>query len=559
MTVRVVRMKNTFGYSFVAALLALWLIPRPGVAQVPLHDPANLEVLKTHSGKAKLNDAELKAVREAMLKINNEARQNPNYRKAKNLKNDLTLPANLEPLVLDDFLNNAAQMQAEVRAGLRRLPAGTQPPGLMASGWSTELASFPENWQSSEQTYRPTWNLGGSPVDSVGYGVAKNPQNGQWAAVALWADRGGAAAKDSGLHTPELIATLAKLSDQQTLSADQLKTVRETMLKLNNEARANPDYRKKSGSTQDLNLPSNLSPLVLDDAANKAAQEQADYQARINTMTHDNRNYSDFSARLAASGATGGLEACGVSSNLQDFPIGWMKSDTHYRPTWNIVDPVNRVGYGVARRGDRWYATAIWRQVDEKAKAETVEQIAPATAQQPDPFAIKPADAQATDVKSADAKSAEAKPAAAEVAIPPGLKTVGGQQPTGITYSEPIVNGKPDPFGERQASLRKGGILYKGQTMPAQNGGDHRLIITNGGAVAVVDGNGDIQWSAGRGGTHVEYQAGDGNFCLYDDGKNWKWGSQTYGPKLVNGEVRINKDGVLEQLDDSGKVVWKSK
>ncbi len=44
-----------------------------------------------------------------------------------------------------------------------------------------------------------------------------------------------------------------------------------------------------------------------------------------------------------------------------------MKSETHYRPTWNLDTtpdgknvPVNTVGYGVAKSGDTWYFTALW-------------------------------------------------------------------------------------------------------------------------------------------------------------------------------------------------------
>jgi len=530
-----------------------------------LHEPSNIAYLQSLNDKKSLTNEELKQARDAMLKINNEARLNSDYRKLKTLKNDLNLPSNLDPLVLSDKLNEAAQEQAEGAAGLKRLPRGTAIPGAMASGTAASLADFPIGWQVSESTYRPTWNLGGKAVDSVGFGMAKSAA-GQWSVVAIWADLGGAQFKDLGLHDLENIKKLTSFSDKATLTAEDLTTIRACMLQINNEARTNPEYRKKMGSTADLDLPKDLEKLVLDEAANKAAQVQADYQASTDAMSHDNRNYRDYDDRMLKLNVPGALEACAFSSSLSDMPIGWMKGETHYRPTWNIDIPVHRVGYGVAKsaRSGRWYFTAIWLPV---AKGEIVAKT-PEQPAQKDPFAptsppavtspVTVAPAAGKTPTEAAAPSGEKIRLAAEDApyrgknyIPQDLKTVDGKKPHGIDY---FTRGQS---GTVESELTKGGILHMGDILGSPDGG-YRLIINFNGKLAITDAKGKEKWSAGGDGTHVEYQAGDGNFCLYDKKKVWKWGTQKFGPNMVDGSVRLTNDGVLEQLDKDGKRVWAS-
>jgi len=529
-----------------------------------LHDQSNIDVLQSMDDKKLLTDAELTQARDAMLKINNEARLNSDYRKQKKLKNDLDLPSNLAPLVLNDELNAAAQEQAEGAAGLIRLPRGKAIPGAMASGSAGSLADFPIGWQSSESTYRPTWNLGGQPVDSVGYGIAKSAA-GKWSVVAIWADLGGAQFKDLGLHDVENIKTLASFSNKANLTADELQTVRECMLQINNEARTNPEYRKKMGSKTALDLPKDLEKLVLDDAANKAAQVQADYQASNNTMTHANSNYRDSDDRMTKCNVPGALEACAYSSSIKDLPIVWMKGETHYRPTWNIDIPVHRVGYGVAKSSNgTWHFTAIWLPV---AKGEIVAKT-PEKPAQMDPFAptspaavtppVTAAPAAGTTPTQDGAPTGEKIRIAAENAlyrgknhIPEDLKTVTGKKPHGIDY---YTRGQSSTV---ESELTKGGILYKGDILSSSDGG-YRLIIDFNGKLTITDATGNVKWSAGQDGTHVEYQEGDGNFCMYDKNKVWKWGTQKFGPNIVDGSVRLTNDGVLEQLDKDGKRVWAS-
>ncbi len=170
------------------------------------------------------------------------------------------------------------------------------------------------------------------------------------------------------LHAQSNLDLLKNLGSKSTLSGAELQQVRAAMLAINNEARSNPNYRKAQGSQTALQLPSNLEPLKLKEELNKMAQEQADYQASIGVVTHDNKNYrssDDRTNRYLKDHVK--LEVCGGSTKLEDGPIGWMKSETHYRPTWNLDPgaPVNAVGYGIAKNGVYWYTTAIWSFVED--------------------------------------------------------------------------------------------------------------------------------------------------------------------------------------------------
>ncbi|GAB3987589.1 hypothetical protein GCM10028807_08220 [Spirosoma daeguense] len=166
------------------------------------------------------------------------------------------------------------------------------------------------------------------------------------------------------------------------------------MLAIMNEARSNPNYRKQQGCKTALNLPSNLKPFFMDDRLTKTAQEQADYQSSIKEVTHDNRNYravnrdGGYGERISKYLKNFSVpEACAGSTELADYPIGWMKSETHYRPTWNLDgDKSTAVGFGFAKnpQNNYWYFTAVWANIDESAAVAVANQnSAPPTSTPP--------------------------------------------------------------------------------------------------------------------------------------------------------------------------------
>jgi|GEM_PF-1056215 len=165
------------------------------------------------------------------------------------------------------------------------------------------------------------------------------------------------------LHKKEYLDQLKSYDSKSSLAPAEMKKARELMLAIMNEGRSNPNYRKLSGCKGDLNLASGLNPLALDDRLNAMAQEQADYMAANDILTHDNKNYKDFGVRKNKHLGNGyGPEGCGQSTTLADFPINFMKSETHYREVWNLgAEPTTTVGFGMAKsKTGYWYIATVW-------------------------------------------------------------------------------------------------------------------------------------------------------------------------------------------------------
>jgi len=181
-----------------------------------------------------------------------------------------------------------------------------------------------------------------------------------------------------------------------TQAPEDLDGFRRSMLAVGNLGRRDPDYRKRhgeklatdlsgktvlipkavAGGTEDKvqtifkhnDAPPYFKDLVLNDALNKAAQFHAEYQASTGRAGHTGPDtykgapMKEFWQRTEFFGYkfdTEG-EAAGESSEPTSNPEGWMKSDTHFRPWFNIGKDVREVGLGIARSRDgKWYTCAI--------------------------------------------------------------------------------------------------------------------------------------------------------------------------------------------------------
>ncbi|MBX7223394.1 MAG: CAP domain-containing protein [Blastocatellia bacterium] len=157
---------------------------------------------------------------------------------------------------------------------------------------------------------------------------------------------------------------LTDFNSKASLSADELEEVREYLLAVANDGRANPEFRRQHKCQKALDLPTGLKPLALDDKLNQAAQNQAEYCAKVKQATHDQDNpkLATLGDRMKAFGHhEGGFEAAG-SGSLQAYPTGWMKSETHYRPWWDLDgQSVTLIGFGVAKGDDgNWYLIAVF-------------------------------------------------------------------------------------------------------------------------------------------------------------------------------------------------------
>jgi hypothetical protein len=185
--------------------------------------------------------------------------------------------------------------------------------------------------------------------------------------------------------------TKAGLYYRQVKIPADLDAFRAQMLAYGNVGRRDADFRKNNGSKTAISLSSDtVSTLggtqkvfkqsqtppyfadhVLDDALNQAAQFQAEYQASINRTTHDGPtsfrdpktgksvNLFDFSTRVEYFGGQNAVEAAG-SGSPGDYPHGWMTSDTHFRPWFNVGGCYPKIGYGAAMAANgTWYFAAV--------------------------------------------------------------------------------------------------------------------------------------------------------------------------------------------------------
>ncbi len=160
------------------------------------------------------------------------------------------------------------------------------------------------------------------------------------------------------------VAQLTELNQKDSLSTEELEQAREYMLEIANAGRANPEYRRQMGSKVALDLPTGLKPLVLGENLNHAAQNQAEYCAKIKKATHDQDDpkYATLGLRLQQFNVEGGFAEAAGGGNLQNYPTAWMRSDTHYRPWWDLDQQVTTtVGFGIAKGDDgKWYAVAVF-------------------------------------------------------------------------------------------------------------------------------------------------------------------------------------------------------
>jgi uncharacterized protein YkwD len=156
---------------------------------------------------------------------------------------------------------------------------------------------------------------------------------------------------------------LAEMNAKPSLSPGDLAAVRKLMLDVANDGRANTNYRQSNKTARSLRA--GLTPLQLNEKLNAAAQNQSDYMARTRTVTHD-QNVAQFSTLGKRMDKfygpnPGHAEAAGAGS-LQEYPTAWMKSETHYRPWWDLDGKTTtHLGYGISKGSDgKWYMVAVF-------------------------------------------------------------------------------------------------------------------------------------------------------------------------------------------------------
>ena len=217
---------------------------------------------------------------------------------------------------------------------------------------------------------------------------AASPSDGLWKSAHIFA------LKWEGGTPPQLTFTeeIPKLEQAKTRMAEFAKNTspgkfypevnvptdlvgyRAAMLEIVNLGRRDPDYRTKNRNAPDLRAeyaqvdggfekiyrnntqPPLFKDLALDDRLNDAAQLQAEWAAKQKYMGHDGPgNYKGINMTSLDQRAVhfapnyGGIVEAGGGN---DAPESWMKSETHFRPWFNILHDVGYLGFGVAIGGD---------------------------------------------------------------------------------------------------------------------------------------------------------------------------------------------------------------
>lgn len=214
-------------------------------------------------------------------------------------------------------------------------------------------------------------------------------------------------AEASAVDTPEVSALKANIVNlgknikngkyfPETQIPVELNAIRVDMLKIANLGRQNPKYRVNNKEANDLSgesvvtqngeekifknsvTPPYFNDLVLNDALNKAAQFQAEWQAKIQDVTHQGPKEFNGKPTTHAWQRTIAFdfdndkyqlegEGGAAAQSVDVFPENWMKSETHYRPWFNIGHDVRQIGLGLAKGANGiWYATVIAAEGERK-------------------------------------------------------------------------------------------------------------------------------------------------------------------------------------------------
>ena len=216
--------------------------------------------------------------------------------------------------------------------------------------------------------------------------------------------------------------------DEVEMPAD-MDSMRREMLAWGNLGRRDPTFREDNKFANDFNgdtvqtgprtteklfkdnpQPPYFNDLVLDAKLNEACQFMAEYYAKTNGnesqpaggpkheapgVTYKGADVSTLGARLKyfATDAQSSGEGLGGPGPADSFPEGWMRSETHYRPWFNIGQNTVSMGLGAAKTSKGWYFCKVgglalpegvsMPQVQPQAQVQPQLQPQPPLQQQP--------------------------------------------------------------------------------------------------------------------------------------------------------------------------------
>ena len=280
------------------------------------------------------------------------------------------------------------------------------------------------------------------------------------------------------------------------------------------------------------------------------AQFQAEYQAYRNAIGHDGPsryfdpvsgktvNMYDMSDRAKFFGVESVVEAAGQGSP-GDFPHGWMKSETHFRPWFNVDGCYPEIGYGAAKSSSgSWYFVAVPVRDADCSKAT-------------------PEAPTATDVPAAATEA----PAAAATVAPAAAATVA---PVAEATVAPVVEEVATPAAAATGfPIPAGTTIVQEQKYPSESG-NHYLVYQPDGNVVVYDKDDNFVWglnlvSDRYADVKQVLMQPDGNFALYGDTiDDYVWSALNADPD-ASAFLHLTPEGVLQLVSgDSRRIMWSS-
>jgi len=361
-----------------------------------------------------------------------------------------------------------------------------------------------------------------------------------------------------------------------------LDAYRVQMLDYGNAGRRDPNFRKDNGAqtATDLTLDmvdtlggpqkvirtSDTPPFfpdhILDENLNKAAQFQAEYNASqkqgghagpiawTDPATGKTVNMYEMVDRVVYFGGANAVEAAGGSAP-GGLPHGWMKSETHFRPWFNVDKCTTKIGYGAAQADNgQWYFVAVPNALD--SCEDTTPAVTPAATPEATPVATTAPAADATTAPTAVATEA---PTAAATEVPAAATEAptAGAPATDAPTTDSPVGGFP---------IHAGTTIEQGVEYPSETG-EHHLIFEPDGNLVIYDKDGNYVWGLDSETDRLADVANivlqpDGNLNVSDANGDWIWSALNADPD-ASAYLTLSPEGALQLVSgDTGKVLWAS-
>ncbi len=417
-----------------------------------------------------------------------------------------------------------------------------------------------------------------------------------------------------------------KFFPNQVQIPENLEEMRKEMLALGNLGRRDPNFRQKSQYANDLTgetatgmggpnkiFRNNPQPPYFDDLGlhpklNRAAQFMAEYYAKTDgnarmpgDRKHDAPGEKWEGAKMDALGDRLDHFAPGVGTAGEGLagpgaadiaPETWMRSETHYRPWFNLGADVKSMGLGAARTDKGWYFCKIGGTELPEGEVELAAQTpAPATTSEPPPASGNP-DSSGFPISGGESltpgdKIVSKSGSKALVFNPDGNLVVVENPDDRFVWGLNLLNGVPFTQGKQVRMTKEGKLELLDAagkpiwSVPAAAAVPGSVLdLTDNGILQILKPDGSVAWASadvsnlpiagGRelkqldraisvSGNHTLVFNPDGNVVVAKNPSlEFVWGLNLLeGVPFAHGKgLQMTESGSFTLFDGEGAVVW---